>query len=53
MDQIRAAISDLLKGLGSLDLRSALNSVTVALSPILSLVTGLLGSGTSSQPASG
>ncbi|MGW3142823.1 hypothetical protein [Streptomyces sp. NPDC001139] len=53
VEQIQAAISDLLKGLGSLDLGSALTSVTDALSPILSLVTGLLGGGTPSLPTAG
>ncbi|MER8004321.1 hypothetical protein [Streptomyces sp. SLBN-31] len=49
--QIQTAISDLLKALGSLDLGSALDSVTGALSPVLSLVTGLLGGGLPSLPA--
>lgn len=46
VDQIQAAVSDLLKALGPLDPGSALDSVTGALPSILPLVTGLLGGGT-------
>ena len=49
--QIQTAVQDLLKALGSLDLGSALDSVTGALAPVLSLVTGLLGGGLPSLPA--